>query len=108
MKLILIFLLACPAVWAQNLTPEEQRALLKEVRDLKDRVNTLEKKDSGQGFKETDYSSKTTAATASPTSVSQEPSMTEEQRKEIMDTVEKYKKKQAEQEKVLKELEDEE
>jgi hypothetical protein len=108
MKFFLVLFLSCPMVWAQNLTPDEQRALLKEVRDLKERVNTLEKKQSGQGFKETDYSSKTTAAQAAPATASQEPQMTEAQRKEIMETMEKYKKAQAEQTKALKELEDEE
>ncbi|MFL5784412.1 MAG: hypothetical protein ACJ76H_07390 [Bacteriovoracaceae bacterium] len=108
MKFFLILLIACPTVWAQNLTPDEQRALLREVRDLKERVNALEKKQSGQGFRETDYSSKTTAAQTAPATASQEPQMTEAQRKEIMETMEKYKKAQAEQTKALKEIEDEE
>lgn len=102
-----LFLLA-PYVGAQNLTPEEQKQLLREVQDLKGRVNQLENKDSGQGFKTTDYNEKTTAASPSASGASSEPSMTEEQRKEIMETVEKYKKAQVEQEKALKELEDEE
>lgn len=108
MKALLILLLLSPFVRAQDLTPEEQRRLLREVQDLKGRVNQLENKDSGQGFKSTDYQEKTTASTTPAGSASQEPAMTEEQRKEIMETVEKYKKAQAEQEKVLKELEDEE
>lgn len=108
MKLILIVLLTCPLTFAQNLSPDEQRALLKEVQSLKERVNQLEKKDSGQGFKSTDYSSKTTETTTVKSNSPQEPAMTPEQRKEIMETVEKYKKAQVEQEKALKELEDEE
>lgn len=101
MKLILIVLLACPFSWAQD-----QAAMMKEINRLKERVDRLEKKDSGSGFKSTDYSSQTTESTG-PTA-SDTPSMTEEQRKEIMATVEKYKKAQGEQEKALKELEDEE
>jgi hypothetical protein len=106
MKLILLILIACPLAWSQNLTPDEQRALLKEVQSLKERVNQLEKKNSGQGFKSTDYSSQTTERTS--VNAPQEPAMTPEQRKEIMETMEKYKKAQIEQEKALKELEDEE
>lgn len=108
MKIFLISaLLYCPLTWSQNLSPEEQKTLLNEVKALKERVNKLEKKDSGTGFKTTDYKSATTENTASPAAASG-PAMTDEQRKEIMDTVEKYKKAQIEQEKALKELEDEE
>jgi predicted Fe-S protein YdhL (DUF1289 family) len=108
MKLILMIFLICPFAFAQDLSPDEQRALLKEVQSLKERVNQLEKKDSGQGFKSTDYSSKTTETKTLKSNSPQEPAMTPEQRKEIMETVEKYKKAQVEQEKALKELEDEE
>ncbi len=108
MKLILILFLVCPITWAQNLSPDEQKVLLKEVQSLKERVNQLEKKDSGQGFKSTDYSSKTTEATTVQSKSQQEPAMTPEQRKEIMETMEKYKKAQLDQQKALKELEDEE
>ncbi len=108
MKLILLLALICPLSFAQDLSPDEQRALLKEVQSLKERVNQLEKKDSGKGFKSTDYSSKTTETTSVKTNSPQEPAMTPEQRKEIMETIEKYKKAQLEQEKALKELEDEE
>lgn len=101
MKFILIFFLSCPLSWAQD-----NAELMREINKLKARVNELEKKDSGQGFKSTDYSSKTTEGTG-PSSP-ETPAMTEEQRKEIMATVEKYKKAQIEQEKALKELEDEE
>jgi lipoate-protein ligase A len=107
MKLIIILLVLSFSAHAQNLTADEQRALLKEVQSLKERVNQLEKKNSGQGFRSTDYNSKTTESTSAK-SGSQEPTMTPEQRKEIMETMEKYKKAQAEQEKALKELEDEE
>lgn len=100
-------LLYCPLSWSQDLTPDQQKALLKEVQALKERVKKLEKKDSGSGFKSTDYNSKTTENTSGPTA-SSGPAMTDEQRKEIMETVEKYKKAQIEQEKALKELEDEE
>lgn len=108
MKMILMIFLICPLSFAQDLSPDEQRALLKEVQSLKERVNQLEKKDSGQGFKSTDYSSKTTETTSVKSSSQPEPSMTPEQRKEIMEAMEKYKKAQVEQEKALKELEDEE
>lgn len=101
MKFMLIVLLATPLSWGQD-----NAALVREINKLKARVDELEKKDSGQGFKSTDYSSKTTESTG-PSSASETPTMTEEQRKEIMATVEKYKKAQAEQEKALKELEDE-
>ncbi len=97
-------LLYCPLTWSQDLTPDQQRALLKEVQALKERVNKLENKNSGSGFKSTDYQSKTTENTSAPAA----PAMTDAQRKEVMETVEKYKKAQIEQEKVLKELEDEE
>ena len=100
MKFILILALAAPLSWAQD-----NAAVMKELNRLKARVDELEKKESGSGFKSTDYSSRTTESTG-PTK-SETPSMTEEQRKEIMATVEKYKKAQAEQEKALKELEDE-
>ncbi len=103
MKFILIILLACPLSWAQD-----NATLMKEINKLKARVDELEKKDSGKGFRSTDYSSKTTESTSSSSSSPETPTMTEEQRKEIMATVEKYKKSQAEQEKALKELEDEE
>lgn len=108
MKLAFLIFLLLPLARAQSLSPDEQRALLNEVKALKERVNQLETKDSGQGFRSTDYQDKTTSQTSPGTASSQEPSMTEEQRKEIMDTLEKYKKAQAEQEKYLKELEDEE
>ena len=102
MKLMLIFLLTIPMSWAQD-----NAAVMKELNRLKARVEELEKKDSGKGFKSTDYDSKTTENTG-PAAAQETPQMTEEQRKEIMATVEKYKKAQAEQEKALKELEDEE
>ncbi len=105
MKLILMVFLIFPFAYSQNLSPEEQRVLLKEVQSLKERVKQLEKKDSGQGFKSTDYSSKTTESAILKTNSPQ--TMTPEQEKEIMETVEKYKKAQIEQEKALKELEDE-
>lgn len=105
--LLLLFILS-PILNAQSLTPEEQKQLLKEVQGLKERVNQLENKDSGQGFKSTDYKEKTTESTAPASAGSSEPTMTEEQRKEITATIEKYKKAQADQEKALKELEDEE
>ncbi len=108
MKFFLMIALLCsPLSWSQDLSPEQQKALLNEVQALKERVNKLEKKDSGSGFKSTDYNSKTTENTAGPTS-SSGPAMTDEQRKEILETVDKYKKAQIEQEKALKELEDEE
>lgn len=108
MKYFLIMsLLYCPFSWSQDLTPDQQKALLKEVQNLKERVNKLEKKDSGSGFKSTDYNSKTTENTSGP-AASSAPAMTDEQRKEILETVGKYKKAQIEQEKALKELEDEE
>ncbi len=102
MKLILITLLVCPFVWA-----EDNAEVMKELNRLKSRVEELERKDSGKGFKSTDYSSKTTENTT-PSGGAETPQMTEEQRKEIMETVEKYKKAQAEQEKALKELENDE
>lgn len=102
MKFIMLILLVCPVTWAQD-----NATLMKEINKLKSRVDQLEKKDSGQGFKSTDYSSKTTESTG-PSSASETPAMSEEQRKEIMATMEKYKKSQGEQEKALKELEDEE
>ena len=108
MKLILMLFLVCPLAYSQNLSPDEQRALLKEVQGLKERVNQLEKKDSGQGFKSTDYSSKTTEASTIKSNSPEEPAMTPEQRKEVMETMEKYKKSQLDQQKALKELEDEE
>jgi hypothetical protein len=97
-------LLFCPLSWSQDMTPDQQRALLQEVQTLKERVNELEKKDAGSGFKSTDYHSKTTENTGAPAG----PAMTDEQRKELMETMEKYKKAQIEQEKALKELENEE
>ncbi len=107
MKFFLITaLLYCPLSWSQNLTPEQQKTLLNDVQALKERVNKLENKDSGGGFKSTDYNSKTTENTTTPAAPSG-PAMTNDQRKEIMETVEKYKKSQIEQEKALKELEDE-
>ncbi len=106
--LLLVVLLALPTAWSQNLSPEEQRQLLQEVKSLKERVNGLENKDdSAGGFKSTDYESKTTEGSASPSQPAA-PSMSGEQRREIMETVQKYKDAQAEQEKALEELEDEE
>ena len=108
MKYFLITaLLYCPFVWSEELTPEQQKALLNEVQTLKERVNKLEKKDSGTGFKTTDYKSTTTEDTGLKPS-SSEPAMSAEQRAEIMETMEKYKKAQVESEKAMKELEDEE
>ena len=104
---LLTALLCCPLTWAQNLSPDEQKNLLNEVKALKERVNKLEKKDSGSGFKTTDYKSATTEDTGPKPSAS-EPAMSAEQRTEIMETMEKYKKAQVESEKALKELEDEE
>lgn len=107
MKLLLLMILTCPLVQAQNLSADEQRALLNEVQSLKERVSKLEKKNTGQGFKSTDYNARTTVGAplkAGP----QEPRLTPEQRKEVMETLEKYKKAQIEQERVLQELENEE
>lgn len=103
MKFLLIALLACPFSWAED---QDKAAMMKELNKLRDRVEELEKKGSGQGFKSTDYGAKTTES--SGPSKSETPAMTEEQRKEVQATIEKYKKAQIEQEKVLKELEDEE
>ncbi|MES2527880.1 MAG: hypothetical protein V4598_12380 [Bdellovibrionota bacterium] len=107
MKYFLITALLYSSVsWSQDLTPEQQKALLNEVQGLKDRVNKLEKKDSGTGFKTTDYKSSTTEDnTLKPSSG--EPAMTAEQRAEILKTVEQYKKAQAESEQALKELDEE-
>lgn len=103
MKFLLFVLLACPFSWAED---QDKAAMMKELNRLKGRVEELEKKGTGHGFKSTDYESKTTESTGP--SKNEAPAMTEEQRKEIQETVEKYKKAQIEQEKVLKELEDEE
>ncbi len=102
MKIVFFILMMTPFSYAQNLTPEEQRKLLNEVQSLKERVNKLEKNES-PGLKTTDYNAKTTESSA-PAG----PAMTAEQKKEITETMEKYKKAQIEQEKALKELEDEE
>ncbi len=108
MKYLLVMLLTLPTAWSQDLSPEEQRQLLQEVKSLKERVNSLENKDdSASGFKSTDYESKTTEGTASPSQPAA-PAMSDEQRREIMETVQKYKDAQVEQEKALKELEVEE
>ncbi len=106
MKILLLLIFCFPFARAQNLTPEEQKNLLKEVQALKERVNKLEKTDSGSGLKTTDYNAKTTEA--SPTAAPAGPEMSAEQRKEVMETMEKYKKAQLDQQKALKELEDEE
>lgn len=106
MKYLFLLLLSMPFSFAQNLSPEEQRKLLQEVQSLKERVNKLEKNDPNPGgLKSTDYQSKTTESVATTPAG---PEMTAEQRKEIMETMEKYKKAQLDQQKALKELEDEE
>ncbi len=106
MTTLIYYSLSSPLSWSQDLTPEQQKALLNEVQALKERVNKIEKKDSGSGFKTTDYKSNTTEDNSLKPS-SGEPAMTAEQRAEILKTMEQYKKAQAESEKALKELDEE-
>lgn len=107
MKILIFFILISSPSFSQNLSPEEQRALLQDVKVLKERVKELENKNSGGGFRTTDYQEKTTETVSSPSQKSTEPAMTEEQRKEVLATLERYKKAQEEQQKYLQELEDE-
>ena len=95
------------SVHSQNLTPEEQQKLLQDVKLLKDKVNTLEaEKKTSSGLKTTDYNSNTTVVATTP-GPAPAPELTAEQMKEMMDSLQKAKSHQDEQQKTLKEIDNE-
>ena len=106
--ILMLLILTSSYAKAQNLTQEEQRALLKDVRDLKAKVQKLESGNAQKGLKTVDFKGSTTENTNPHPSAPTSPSLTPEQTKVLMETLQKAKLHQAEQEKALKELENEE
>ena len=104
---LLCSLLTAASSFAQNLTPEEQRKLLNDVKDLKAKVQKLESGKTQKGLKTVDYEGGTTE-TATQASSPAAPSLTPEQTRQMMEVLQKAKAHQAEQEKALRELENEE
>ena len=96
--------------FAQNLSAEEQRQLLNDVKELKNKVNKLESEKAGKGLKTIDYKGGTTeaAASAAPSTTPAAPSLTPEQTKEYMQILQKAKAQQEAQAKALEELDNEE
>jgi hypothetical protein len=111
MKYVLtLILLMTGAAFAQNLSPEEQKQLLIDVKELKNKVNKLEAEKSPKGLKTIDYKGGTTEAStnAAAPSKSTTPSLTPEQTQEFMQVLQKAKAQQEAQNKALQELENEE
>lgn len=105
----LMFLMSAQT-FAQNLSPAEQRQLLNDVKELKNKVNKLEAEKSNSpksGLKTIDYQNGTTEKASSATAPAA-PSLTPEQTKEFMQTLQKAKAQQEAQAKALEELENEE
>ena len=107
MKYLFWFALLSSSTFAQNLSPEEQRILLNDVKELKAKVQKLESGKTQKGLKTVDYAGGTTETASGPASPAT-PSLTPEQTRLLMETLTKAKGHQAEQEKALKELENEE
>jgi hypothetical protein len=111
MKFILaLFLLITGSVFAQDLSPEEQKQLLNDVKELKNKVNKLEAEKSPKGLKTIDYKGGTTeaATNAAAPSAPAAPSLTPEQTQEFMQVLQKAKAQQEAQNKALQEIENEE
>ena len=106
----LLLLVVTAPIFAQNLSAEEQRQLLNDVKELKNKVNKLEAEKASKGLKTIDYKGGTTeaATTQAPSSAPAAPSLTPEQTKEFMEVLKKAKAQQEAQAKALEELENEE
>jgi hypothetical protein len=106
--LIVMFLIAGNS-FAQNLSPAEQRQLLNDVKELKNKVHKLEaeKSNSNKGLKTIDYNGGTTERTNSSTTPAA-PTLSSEQTQELMHTLQKAKAHQEAQIKALEDLENEE
>lgn len=102
-KILCLLSLLSISLWAQELTPEQQRQLLKDVQALKAKVNALEGK-SASGLKKVNYENET-SETKSTTSTG--PSLSTEEQKKIMDEIGALKVKQEEAQKMLDELDQE-
>lgn len=112
---VLILLVVFPAVFptfAQNLSPEEQKKLLEDVKMLKDKVQKLESEkgsSGGSGLKTTDYQSQTTSpSNQQNANTVQAPAVSPEQMKELMETLNHVKAKNEEKNKALQELDENE
>jgi hypothetical protein len=105
--LVILSLLLGLNAWSQNLSADEQKQLLNDVKELKNKVNKLESEKSQKGLKTIDYQNSTTESTSAASGPTA-PEITPEQSKEIMDTLQRAKAQQEAQAKALKELEDEE
>lgn len=107
---ISIFTLFSAQAFAQNLSTEEQRILLEDVKMLKDKVQKLEGEKSGSsggGLKTTDYHSQTTSVSAVPAAEAT-PAISPEQMQELMKTLNHAKSQNDEKNKILKELDEDE
>lgn len=104
--LTLLVLIWVAQLQAQNLTPEEQRQLLNDVKDMKAKINKLEGKSEPTGLKRVNYENATSeskeASTAPAASLSPEDS------KKLMDDISAIKLKQIESQKILEELDKDE
>ncbi len=105
-----LMLIMTGSVFAQNLSPAEQKQLLSDVKELKNKVNKLEAEKSPKGLKTIDYRGGTTEAStnAAAPSAPATPSLTPEQTQEFMQVLQKAKAQQEAQNKALQELENEE
>jgi hypothetical protein len=115
MKTFFMLILLMSSAFAENLTPEQQKQMLEDMRVMKERLDHLEKNKSApaapSGLKTTNYQDATTETKTSPIAGSgvdeTSPELSAEQSKKLMEDVANLKKNQAESQKVLDEMENE-
>ncbi len=112
MKTIIFVLLMMGSALAQNLTPDQQKKMLDDMRVMKERLDQLEKNKAPvtSGLKTTNYKD-ATSETNSPGGASpgeeSAPALTADQSKKLMDDIAVLKKNQADSQKILDEMENE-
>jgi len=98
--IVLLVMLSANFGYSQNLSSEEQKKILNDLREMKEKINRLENK-SPSGLKKTNYANETTDK-------NEEASASPEDTKKLMNDLNAVKLKQAESQKILDELEKDE
>ncbi len=104
--LIALFSMNSPA---QNLSAEEQRKLVEDMRVMKEKMDKLESKQGSapSGLKKVNYQDETSEKKTEASPSASGASMTPEQTKKLMEDINSIKAKQAESQKILDELDKE-
>ncbi len=96
---------------AQNLSPEEQRQLLNDVKEMKEKVNKLEgQKSAPTGLKRVNYENETSEKKEDTSTSGAAPSasLSEADSKKLQEELEIIKRKQAESQKILDQMDKDE